>query len=157
MNTKSTRNLMKSLIMPALAGFSAFLAIGCASTTTAPTTQPVATARIQEWSAAYYGSATSGNGTLNFNGQRRNFSITGVGAGGAGGMKVAANAKIYNLNSIQDFPGTYSGVSNGLTLIEGTMHAKLTNDNGVVMYIAGETEGLASSVGVQKFKIDLTN
>ena len=144
---------MKSFIAPALAILTAFLAIGCASTTTAPTSRPVATARISEWSAAYYGSATSGKGTLNYNGQRRTFSITGVGAGGAGGAKVSANAKIYNLGNIEDFPGTYSGVSNGLTLIEGTMHAKLMNDNGVVMYVAGETEGLASSVGIQKFRI----
>ena len=148
---------MKSLIALAVAGFTAVLAIGCASTTTAPTSRPVATARIKEWSAAYYGSATSGKGTLDYNGQRRSFSITGVGAGGAGGVKVAAKAKIYNLNNIQDFSGIYTGVSNGLTLIEGTMHAKLTNDNGVVMYLAGETEGLASSVGVQKFRISFTD
>ena len=48
-------------------------------------------------------------------------------------------------------------MSNGLTLIEGSMHAKLTNDNGVFMYVAGETEGLASSVGVQKFRISFTD
>lgn len=147
---------MKSLIAPAIAGFAAFLAVGCASTTTAPSTPPAATARIQEWSAAYYGSATTGQGILNYNGQRRSFSITGVGAGGTGAMKVVAHAKIYNLNNIQDFSGTYAGVSNGLTLLNGTMHAKLTNDNGVVMYLAGETEGLASSVGLQRFQISFT-
>ena len=144
---------MNSLLAPALAGFAAFLAVGCASTTMAPTAEPDATARIQEWSAAYYGSASSGKGTLHFNGQRRSFSITGVGAGGAGGQKVSANARIYDLDRLQDFPGTYTGVSNGLTLINGTMHAKMVNDNGVVMYLAGETTGLASSLGVQKFQI----
>ncbi len=144
---------MKSIIAPALAGLAALLLGACASTTTAPTTPPAATARIEEWSAAYYGSASSGKGVLHFNGQRRSFSISSVGVGGSGGQKVSANAKIFNLDRIQDFTGTYTGVSNGLTLINGTMHAKLTNDNGVVMYLAGETTGLASSMGVQKFQI----
>ncbi len=148
---------MKTLVTPALASIAVLFIGACASTTKAPTTPPVATARISEWSAAYYGSATSGKGILNYNGQRRSFSITGVGAGGAGGAKVTANAKIYNLNNIEEFSGTYTGVSNGLTLIEGTMHAKLTNDNGVVMYLAGETQGLASSTGVQKFRISFTD
>jgi hypothetical protein len=39
---------------------------------------------------------------------------------------------------------TRRGVSQGLKLIQGQMHAKLENQNGVVIYLAGETEGLAS-------------
>jgi hypothetical protein len=37
------------------------------------------------------------------------------------------------------------------------MHAKLTNANGVVMYLSGETEGLASSLGAQAFEVSLTD
>jgi hypothetical protein len=37
------------------------------------------------------------------------------------------------------------------------MHAKLTNQNGVTMYLAGETEGLASSMGAQGFEVNLTD
>jgi len=70
---------------------------------------------------------------------------------------VSAFGKVYNLNRLADFPGTYRGISRGLTLIEGVMHAKLTNENGVDIYLAGETEGLASSLGVQAFVITLTD
>lgn len=148
---------MHSTLMAALAGGAVFLIAGCASTTTAPTAPPAATVRIKEWSAAYYGSATGGNGTLNFNGQRRSFNISGFGAGGAGGQSISASGKVYNLNNLSDFPGTYRGVSNGLTLIHGRMHAKMTNDNGVVIYLAGETDGFASSVGMQSLNITFTN
>lgn len=148
---------MKSLITPAFAGLAAFFIGGCSSMTKAPTTPPVATARIQQRSAAYYGSATSGKGSLNYHGQRYGFSITGLGLGGTGGLKMDGNAKIYNLDSIRDFAGTYRGVSSGLTLIEGSMNAKLTNEHGVVMYISGATEGLASSGGMQSFQIALTD
>ena len=94
--------------------------------TTAPSTPPSATVSIREWSAAYYASAEAGKGTRNYNGRRHHFTISGVGAGGAGGQKVSATGKVYNLN-------------------------KLTNGNGVVMYLAGETEGacfLHGSAGV---------
>jgi hypothetical protein len=138
-------------------GITALLLAGCASMTTAPSTPPAATVRIQEWSAAYYGSAAAGKGTLYYNGQRHHFTISGLGVGGMGGQKVSATGKVYNLNTLHDFPGTYHGISRGLTLIEGKMHAKLTNGNGVVMYLAGQTEGLASSMGAQAFEVNLTH
>jgi hypothetical protein len=157
MKTKLIRLRMKLPIKPALACFAAVLIAACASMTQAPSTPPSATVRIQEWSAAYYASAAAGKGTLYYNGQRHHFTISGIGAGGAGGQKVSATGKVYNLNKLSDFSGTYHGISSGLTLIEGKMHAKLTNGNGVVMYLAGQTEGLASSMGAQAFEVNLTN
>ena len=148
---------MKLPIKPALTGFAAILIAACASTMTAPSTPPAATVRIQEWSAAYYGSAAAGKGTLYFHGQSHHFRISGLGAGGMGGQKISATGKVYNLNNLSDFSGTYRGVSKGLTLIEGKMHAKLMNGSGVTMYLAGETEGLASSMGVQAFEVSLTD
>jgi hypothetical protein len=144
-------------INSAFASITLFLIAGCASMTQAPSTPPAATVRIQEWSAAYYASAATGKGTLYYNGQRHHFTISGGGLGGAGGQKISATGKVYNLNRLSDFSGTYHGISRGLTLIEGKMHAKLTNQNGVVMYLAGETEGLASSMGAQAFEVNLTN
>ena len=149
---------MKStFINSAFAGIIILLIAACASTTTAPSAPPSATVSIREWSAAYYGSAAAGKGTLNYNGRRHHFTISGLGAGGMGGQKISATGKVYNLNNLSEFSGRYRGVSRGLTLIEGKMHAKLTNQNGVVMYLAGETEGLASSLGAQAFEVNLTN
>ena len=129
---------------------------GCASLTQAPSTPPSATVSIREWSAAYYAQAETGKGILYYRG-RHHFTISGGGVGGSGAQKVSATGKVYNLNRLSDFSGTYHGISRGLTLIEGKMHAKLTNQNGVVMYLAGETEGLASSLGAQAFDVTLTN
>jgi hypothetical protein len=146
-----------NVINSVVASIVSLLIAGCASMTQAPSTAPSATVRIQEWSAAYYGSAAAGKGTLYYNGQRHHFTISGLGVGGMGGQKVSATGKVYNLNRLSDFSGTYHGVSRGLTLIEGKMHAKLTNGNGVVMYLAGQTEGLASSMGAQAFEVTLTD
>jgi hypothetical protein len=145
------------LVNSAFASITILLIAGCASMTTAPSASPSATVSIQEWSAAYYASAATGKGTLYYHGQRHHFTISGLGAGGMGGQKVSATGKVYNLNTLSDFSGTYRGISRGLTLIEGKMHAKLTNGNGVVMYLAGETEGVASSIGAQAFEVSLTD
>jgi len=140
----------------AFTGIAILLIAGCASMTQAPSTPPSATVSIREWSAAYYGSAAAGKGTLYYHG-RHHFTISGLGAGGMGAQKISATGKVYNLNRLSDFSGTYHGISRGLTLIEGKMHAKLTNGNGVVMYLAAETEGLASSMGAQAFEVNLTD
>jgi hypothetical protein len=146
-----------NFINSAFASVTFLLIAGCASMTQAPSTPPSATVRITEWSAAYYASAAAGKGTLNYQGQRHHFRISGLGAGGMGGQKISATGKVYNLNNLSQFSGTYRGVSRGLTLIEGKMHAKLTNGNGVTMYLAGETEGVASSMGAQAFEVSLTD
>jgi hypothetical protein len=141
----------------AFAGIALLLIGGCASMTQAPSTTPSATVSIHEWSAAYYAQAEAGKGTLYYNGGRHRFTISGGGVGGSGAQKVNATGKVFNLNRLSDFPGTYHGISRGLTLIEGKMHAKLTNQNGAVMYLAGDTEGLASSLGAQAFEVHLIN
>jgi len=146
-----------NFINSAFTGITILLIAGCASMTQAPSTPPSATVRIREWSAAYYGSAAAGKGTLYYHGRSHRFTISGAGVGGMGGQKISATGKVYNLNNLSDFSGTYRGVSRGLTLIEGKMHARLTNGNGVDMYLAGETEGVASSMGVQAFEVNLTN
>jgi hypothetical protein len=146
-----------NFINSVLTSITILLIAGCASMTQAPSTPPSATVRIREWSAAYYGSAAAGKGTLYYHGRSHRFTISGAGVGGMGGQKISATGKVYNLNNLSDFSGTYRGVSRGLTLIEGKMHARLTNGNGVDMYLAGETEGVASSMGVQAFEVNLTN
>ena len=146
-----------NFINSVFASITLLLIVGCASTMTAPSAPPSATVSIREWSAAYYGSVATGKGTLNYNGRRHHFTISGAGVGGSGAQKISATGKVYNLNNLSQFPGTYHGIARGLTLIEGQMHAKLTNQNGVTMYLAGQTEGLASSLGAQAFEVSLTN
>jgi hypothetical protein len=145
-----------NIINSVLASITLLLIASCASMTQAPSTPPSATVSIREWSAAYYAQAETGKGTLYYQG-RHHFTISGGGIGGSGAQKVSATGKVYNLNSLSAFSGTYHGISRGLTLIEGKMHAKLTNQNGVTMYLAGQTEGLASSLGAQAFEVNLTD
>src|SRR5262249_16759701 len=110
---------MKTNLINSIFASITILLAGCSSMTKAPSTAPSATVTIREWSAAYYGSVARGKGTLNYNGQRHHFTISGLGAGGMGAQKIAATGKVYNLNNLSQFSGTYRGISRGLTLIEG--------------------------------------
>jgi hypothetical protein len=154
--SQNQKFMKTNLIKSSFAGITLLFIAGCASMTQAPSTPPSATVSIHEWSAAYYGSAAAGKGTLYFHG-RHHFTISGVGAGGMGAQKISASGKVYDLNNLSEFSGRYHGISRGLTLIEGKMHAKLTNQNGVTMYLAAATEGLASSMGAQAFEVNLTD
>lgn len=51
-----------------------------------------------------------GTGVLHFQGKDYQFKLSGVSVGGAGYTKVVSKGTVYQLNSIEDFPGTYSGM-----------------------------------------------
>ena len=123
----------------------------------APTGPVDAIVKLDETQAAYYASAKGGDGTITFMGQTHEFSIYGIGAGGTGLQKISATGEVYNLRSLEDFPGTYTGLRTGLTLIKGKMTAKLTNEHGVILYLTGKTFGLASSTGADKFLVKMKN
>jgi hypothetical protein len=117
---------------------------------TAPTGPPAATLTVDEFEAAYYGSASTGTGTLSYQGRKRAFTIKSFGAGGSGAQKIEAVGKVYHLDSLADFSGTYTGARSGLTLFQGKMHERLENEKGTVIYLTGKTSGLSTSMGIDK-------
>jgi hypothetical protein len=120
---------------------------------TAPSGPPAATITLDEFQASYYGSATTGSGTIDFQGRTRKFSVQGIGAGGTGAQTIDATGKVYHLESLEEFPGTYTGARSGLTLFQGKMHERFENANGVVIYVTGKTSGLSTSTGIDKIVI----
>ena len=62
--TKDLKTMKTNFINSAFTGITILLLAECAPTTTAPSAPPSATVSIREWSAAYYGSAAAGKGTL---------------------------------------------------------------------------------------------
>ena len=150
---------MKIQLTATLICLGSLILAGCAtkvsSDRNAPTGPVSATVTLDERQAAYYGSAKGGKGTITFKGETHKFSIRGVGAGGTGLQKISATGAVYNLRSISDFPGVYTGLRTGFTVIKGKVTAKLENKNGVVLYLTGKAVGLASSTGADKFVIKM--
>lgn len=122
---------------------------------TAPTGTPDATVKIDIVQASYYASAGTGSGTLRYQGRTYPFSIKSLGGGGLGAQSIHATGKVFYLKSLDSFSGTYTGARSGLTLLEGKMHERLENSRGTVIYLSGKTSGLATSMGIDKFSIEL--
>lgn len=142
---------MKIVINTILCGFAVATLSSCATRISkdkdAPKGKPAATLTYKGGSAAYWVSAGGGTGKLNYNGGHYPFTATSVGAGGSGGKSSSAIGNVYHLKQLSDFPGQYTGVRSGYTLIRGKQHSKLTNSKGVIIYVEANTVGLATSTG----------
>jgi hypothetical protein len=142
---------MKNTITAAFISVVVLFTVGCATQKStdkkAPTGPPDATIKFEGGQASYWVSGGGGTGFITHQGITRKFGATAAGVGGTGGMKMSAVGEVYNLKSLSDFPGVYTGVKSGLTLFKGKMHERLENKKGVVIYAESKTTGLASTTG----------
>src|SRR5580658_2931118 len=85
-----------------------------------------------------------GHGTLyNSKDQKEyKFKLSGVSVVDVGGASITAEGEVYNLTKPSDLNGNYSAVTAGATVVAGGSIAYLKNDNGVVIKLHSQTEGL---------------
>jgi hypothetical protein len=93
--------------------------------------------------------AVWGKGTVMALGQKKNFRLSGGGAGGIGGAKIVAHGTVYNLSDIGLFPGVYSQASLGGAAGDDSKSTAiwLRNTNGVVLELRGKQSGFAVTGG----------
>ncbi len=72
-------------------------------------------------------------GTLDTNGQRFRFTITGLGAQGPAPARIAVTGNVYGLQRSRDFAGTYRDVGAAATDLGGRF--RIGNDNLVLMVL----------------------
>jgi hypothetical protein len=118
---------------------------------------PDATVTMDEVQAAYIGNAGGGSGTLFYRGGAYPFTVAGLGVGGIGASTLDATGDVYNLPSINLFPGAYAQGQYGFVI--GTMSRGdlwLQNQTGVVMHLKGKREGLMLSLGGDAMVINMS-
>lgn len=152
---------MKTMITKLVTTLAAAITLFLASCATKLSNDPNAPSGPQNASvtlniaqASYYASASGGDGNLNFQGHNYPITVKAAGVGGLGTQVIKASGKVYNLNSLASFPGTYKGKRSGLTMLKGKMSARLENEKGTVIYLTGKTSGLSANFGIDKFVID---
>ena len=89
-----------------------------------------------------------GSGVLHFQGQDYPFQVKGLSVGGVGFTEVDATGDVYFLNNVEDFPGTYSAGTAGVTVVKGMGGGVFQNDKGVVLTLKGKSEGVGLSLGL---------
>jgi hypothetical protein len=127
--------------------------VACSQQTPGPYTKfegmpPDATVTMDEVQAAYIGNAGGGSGTLTYRGVSYPFTVAGIGVGGIGASTLDATGDVYNLPSVNLFPGSYAQGQYGFVI--GTTSRGdlwLNNQAGVVMHLKGKREGLMLSLG----------
>jgi hypothetical protein len=109
---------------------------------------PDGSIEMHEVQAAYIGSGSGGAGVLFFRGAQYEFKVGGVGIGGIGLSTVEATGEVYNLNNLEQFPGTYGQARYGFAI--GTASGGdlwLQNEAGVIMHLKAKRTGLMLSLG----------
>jgi hypothetical protein len=114
------------------------------------------TVQISQTQVAFMASANLGGGKLNFGGKSYPFTIGGLGIGGFGFSKIEASGTVYNLKSLDQFPGAYAQGRYGIAVGDrSTGELWLSNVEGVAMSLKAKREGLALSLGGDAIYIDL--
>jgi len=122
----------------------------------AETFTPTGSVQISQTQIAFMGSANLGGGKLNFGGKSYPFTIGGLGIGGFGFSKIEASGTVFNLKSLDQFPGAYAQGRYGLAVGDrSTGELWLSNVEGVAMSLKAKREGLALSLGGDAIYIDL--
>jgi hypothetical protein len=94
-----------------------------------------------------------GDGTLNFKGKDYKFKVKGLNLIGVGVTSINAKGEVYNLQKLDDFPGTYYGVEAGATVIKGSAGMVLKNSTGVMLNLKSERTGAALKLGNEGLSI----
>ena len=117
--------------------------------------QPDATVRLTAGSVAAGIGYTWGDGVLTYKGQEYPFSINGLSVVDVGISSASASGSVYNLKKLEDFNGTYTGVTAGATVAGGAGAAAMENQNGVVMNLVGTSQGLKFKLSMDGVKMTL--
>jgi hypothetical protein len=111
---------------------------------------------ISQVQVAFLWGGNLGGGTLHYGGKSYDFTIGGLGVGGIGASTIEATGTVYNLDSLDDFPGAYGQARLGFAAGDesgGTMW--LENETGVYIKLDTERKGLMVSGGVDAIYIEL--
>lgn len=153
------RALGRSILLVAFLGLSACASqsknAGDTSATTAPLKAPSGTIVIDETQIMWIVGGDIGGGTLEYKGQSYKFKMDGLKLGGFGVHKVKLDGDVFDLNNIDDFPGTFVEAEVGFTVVDaGKGDAWFKNDKGVHLRLKSpEAKGLALDVGVDGIDI----
>jgi hypothetical protein len=96
-----------------------------------------------------------GHGTVTYQGNQYAFCIRGLTVGEVGAAVIQADGVIYNMTTLNDFQGNYSGLSLGAAIIKGGTWAMHKNRRGVTMQLQSSVTGLRFNISASGVKIAL--
>jgi hypothetical protein len=101
---------------------------------------PSAKISIESNSIALAVGVNWGDGRLIFRGKRQLFSVSGLTLVDIGIAKASAVGEVYNLTDVSKFEGTYLAGEAGFALAGGMGGIAMSNQNGVILHLRGDSE-----------------
>ena len=96
-----------------------------------------------------------GEGILGFEGQRHAFTLKGLSIGDLGFAKLVSEGAVSNLFALGDFEGHYVAVEAGAAVGVGASVLSMRNENGVVIRLKSDIEGVQLALGAEGLRITL--
>ena len=97
-----------------------------------------------------------GEGTLTLlDGSQHHFKVNGLDVVAVGVKQASVVGKVYNLKKLEDFEGTYSKATAGITVGGGAAASTMQNQNGVVINMTGTGQGVDVRLAASGMKITL--
>ena len=90
-----------------------------------------------------------GKGVLTFDGVDHAFSVSGLSVADVGVSRVTATGWVYGLQKLEDFNGTYEGVTLGVAVGGGGEVVAMRNENGVYIKMRAGQQGLRLSLAAK--------
>jgi hypothetical protein len=116
---------------------------------------PSATLEVKATSVAIGAGFQWGDGKLKFKGREYAFSAQGLSLGDISFTSMSATGKVFNLNNVADFSGTYVASKAALAVGGGKGDLTMRNGNGVSIHLRSEQEGVAISLGAGGLTVKL--
>lgn len=98
---------------------------------------------------------TWGDGTLRYGGRTYHFSVNGITVADVGYSKVVGRGRVYHLQRLQDFSGTYVAATGEATAGSGIGGQVLRNGNGVEIRVDQVTRGVRLQGSADGIKLTL--
>ena len=96
-----------------------------------------------------------GSGKLVFQGKQYPLKVEGVSIVDVCVSDYTATGSVYGLKKLEDFAGTYTAATAGVTVAGGVSGAAMRNQNGVAIQLSATREGLQFTLAPAGIKISL--
>jgi hypothetical protein len=118
--------------------------------------KPSGTMAIESTSVAMGVGVNWGEGLLTLNdGRHYRFSVKGLEVGSLGASKIDAEGKVYDLNKVSDFSGTYAAGEASIAVGGGPGVVAMRNQHGVVIELKSVQQGAKLTMAAQGVEIQL--
>jgi outer membrane immunogenic protein len=126
-----------------------------ANITFAEDATPSGTVTIETTAVAIGVGFNWGDGVLYFQGKEYPFKVKGVSIVDIGIAKVSAVGDVYHLNTVDDFPGTFSAAEAGIAIGAGVGGQIMENQKKVVLKLTSKKAGIQLKLAPEGLEIKL--